>query len=224
PTSAGALPSRTARPVAFYGPRHVERLELIGRLQDRGLRMRAIKELVDRIESGELQLNEWLGLEEQLQAAWVDDAPQVLTLAEITQLVGELRPGSLAELVRQGFIVAHGEGRYLVHSPGLLQVAGRLEKAGISLDVITGAWKIMQKHMQKAALELVGLFGERAGEGFGQGRSLESVAEAFKELKPLGLESVRLIFAREMEQALRKLVESGEATRIERSKRRRGRG
>ncbi len=223
--SAGALPKPDKRGrVAFYGEKHIERLDLIGRLQDRGLRMRAIKDLVDRIESGELQLTEWLGLEAQLQAAWADDAPQVLDLAQIHQLVGELRPGSLAELVRQGLLEAHGEGRYLVHSPGLLQVAGRLERAGISLDVMAAAWKILQKHIQRAANELVELFGARAGDGFGQGRSLDAVTEAFRELKPLGLESVRLIFAREMEQVLRKLVESGEAARIERIHRKRSRG
>ncbi|MFV8750379.1 MerR family transcriptional regulator [Nannocystaceae bacterium ST9] len=218
--SAGALqpPMKIGR-IGYYGPEHVERLELIGRLQDRGLRMRAIKDLVDQIEHGELVLDEWLGLGEQLQSSWSDDGPQVLTSAQINELTGEQRPGFLAELTRQGLIESQGEERWLVHSPGLLHVASQLGRAGVHVDVAAGASKILQKHMSKAAAELAAYFTEHAGDGFGS--SLSSIAEAFRVLKPLGLESVRLIFAREMEQVLRRMVESGEAAKLDKRRRRR---
>lgn len=220
--TAGALqaPLKIGR-VGFYGPEHVERLELIGRLQDRGLRMRAIKDLVDQIEHGELVLDEWLGLGDQLQSAWSDDNPQVLTTTQIAELTGEQRPGFLAELIRQGLIESQGDERWLVQSPGLLQVAAQLQRAGVDVDVAAGAGKILQKHMSKAALELASYFAEHAGEGFGS--TLPRIAEVFRVLKPLGLESVRLIFAREMEQVLRRMVESGEAAKLDKRRRRRAR-
>ena len=111
----------------------------------------------------------------------------------------------------------------MVHSPGLLQIATKLEDAGIALEVATGATAILQRHLSKAASELATYFIEHAGEGFGQGNSVSSVTAAFLELRSLGLESVRLLFAREMEQVLRRMVESGEAARIEKKKRRRRR-
>lgn len=225
--SAGALqpPSKIGR-VGFYGPEHVERLELIGRLQDRGLRMRAIKDLVDQIDRGELVLDEWLGLGEQLSSAWSDDGPQLLTSEQVLAHAGEPRPGILrsgllAELVRQGLIAPQGDDRWLVHSPALLRVGFELERAGISLEVAAGANKILQRHLGKAAAELATFFADHAGDGFGS--NIPSIAEAFRVLKPLGLESVKLIFAREIEQVLRKMVESGEAAKIDKKRRRRGR-
>src|SRR5215831_186557 len=72
--SKGALPRPQIRGrVAFYGPAHVERLKLIASLQDRGLRIDAIRDLVARIDKGELDVNEWLGIEQQLQASWAND-------------------------------------------------------------------------------------------------------------------------------------------------------
>lgn len=218
--SAGALPGPTkVGRIGYYGPEHIERLELIGRLQDRGLRMRAIKDLVDKIERGELVLDEWLGLGEQLQSSWSDDGPQVLTSAQIAEIVGEQRPGFLADLTRQGMIESQADGRWLVHSPGLLHVAAQLQRAGINVEVAAGAGKILQKHMSRAAGELASYFAEHAGDGFGS--TLPSISEAFRVLKPLGLESVTLIFAREMEQVLRRMVESGEAAKLDKRRRRR---
>src|SRR5207302_4738297 len=58
--SKGALPSPRIRGrVAYYGPDHIERLKLIGSLQDRGLRIRAIRDLLVQADKGELALNEW---------------------------------------------------------------------------------------------------------------------------------------------------------------------
>jgi DNA-binding transcriptional MerR regulator len=224
--STGVLPKPDKRGrIAYYGQPHIERLELIGKLQDRGLRMRAIKELVDQIERGDIVLQEWLGLEEQLSSAWVDDAPKLLTRAQLQALIGERRPGFIAELLRAGTLELQGDDAYLAPSPGLLQVAARLDDAGVSVEVATGASGILQKHLAKAAKELAVFFAEHAGDGFGQGDSVLSISDAYRELRATGPDSVRLIFAREMEQVLRKMVESGETSRIEKkvkkSKRRR---
>jgi DNA-binding transcriptional MerR regulator len=220
--SSGVLPAPDKRGrIAYYGARHVERLELIGKMQDRGLRMRAIKGLVEQIDSGEVALNEWLGLEDQLSSAWVDDAPKVVTRAQLDELIGARRPGFLADLVRGGLIENQTEDAWLVKSPGLLHVALQLEDAGVTVEVATRASEILQKHLSKAARELAGFFAERAGDGFGKDDSVTGISDAYQRLRSVGLESVRLIFAREMEQVLRKMVESGEAARIDKKKRRR---
>ncbi len=220
--SSGVLPRPDKRGrIAYYGPQHVERLELIGKMQDRGLRMRAIKDLVGQIESGEVALSEWLGLEDQLSSAWVDDAPKLLNRAQLDELLGSRRPGFLADLARNGLLESQTEDAWLVPSPGLLQVALELEDAGVSVAVATRASEILQKHLSKAARELAGFFAERAGDGFGKDDSVVGISDAYQRLRSVGLESVRLIFAREMEQVLRKMVESGEAARIDKKKRRR---
>src|SRR5258706_16324514 len=80
--SKGALPSPEIRGrTAYYGPAHVERLKLIGSLQDRGLRIRAIRDLLSQADKGELALNGWLGLEQTLQEPWANGGPPVITAA-----------------------------------------------------------------------------------------------------------------------------------------------
>lgn len=208
--SSGVLakPDRRGR-IAYYGASHIERLELIGKLQDRGLRMRAIKGLVERIDSGEIGLQEWLGFEAQLSSAWVDDAPKLLSRTELDELLGDRRPGFIAELGRAGIVELRVDDTYLVPSPGLLRAVTQLDDAGVGVEVATGASAILQRHLGKAARELATYFGEHG------------VLEALGELRAVGPETVRLIFAREMEQVLRKMVESGEASRLDKKKRRR---
>lgn len=213
--SKGALPSPQIRGrVAFYGPAHIERLKLIGSLQDRGLRIRAIRDLLTQADKGELALNEWLGLEQQLQEPWANDRPRVVTEAELHQLMGEPRPGAIAELLRLKQIERRGDS-YLVHSPALFQVALRLEAAGIDFETGVGASAILRKYLGRAAGELTSFFYKRIGEGFGREVTAGEVSEAYKALRPLGQEAVRVVFAQEMERALRKLVDSGVTSELQ---------
>ncbi len=123
--SKGALPSPQIRGrVAYYGAAHVERLKLIGTLQDRGLRIRAIRDLLAQADQGEVSIHEWLGLEQQLQEPWADDRPKVVSEAELQALVGP-RPGAIGELLRLRQVERHGV-RYATASwPATLKKAFR---------------------------------------------------------------------------------------------------
>jgi DNA-binding transcriptional MerR regulator len=207
--SMGALQAPQIRGrVAYYGADHIERLKLIGSLQDRGLRIKAIRDLLHQVDKGELSLNEWLGLEQQLQEPWANDRPRVVTTAELEQLIGDARPGAIAELVRLEQVERRGDS-YLVHSPALLQVALRLEAAGIDLPTGVGASQILRKYLSRATAELTAYFYKRIGDGFGRDVTAKDVTDAYKALRPLGQEAVRVVFAQEMERALRRLLDSG---------------
>ncbi len=189
--------------VAFYGPAHVERLRLIAQLQDRGLRIEAIRDLVGRIDRGELDLGQWLGVEQQVQSPWAaGDQARTVDEAGVYALAGSERPGLLAELVRARLIARRGEV-YLVPSPSLLQIALRFEAAGIELGVAAKAAEAAQKHLGKAVNELVSIFVKGVREGT---VALADPDALFSTLRPLGTEAVALMFARAMDRALRKLV------------------
>jgi DNA-binding transcriptional MerR regulator len=209
--SSGVLPKPDKRGrVAYYGPPHVERLALIGRLQDRGLRMRAIRDVVERIEAGELQMDEWLGLEAQLRSSWVDDTATMVDDERLRAMIGEQRPGFVADLKRAKLLTPQGDGQYLVASPGLLKVATHLEAQGVDADTAKLAREILEKHLGRAAKELAKSFFDRLT------HDSDSLAEAtakVEQLKPVAHDAVRLIFAREMERVLRSMLESGVATR-----------
>ncbi|MBI4508090.1 MAG: MerR family transcriptional regulator [Deltaproteobacteria bacterium] len=214
--SAGALPRPQIRGrVAYYGPVHVERLKLVADLQDRGLRIKAICDLLGKIEKGELDLNEWLGFEAQLAAPWANDTPRVVTEEALQELAGGRRPGVLGELLRLKLVTRQGES-FLIRSPGLLQVAMGLLKAGVDLEIAVGGASIIRKHTSRAARELADYFFKHMRDGFGRAATPEELRETFRVLRPLAQEALRLIFGQEMERVLRGLVESGKAIAIPR--------
>jgi DNA-binding transcriptional MerR regulator len=209
--SRGALMAPTIRGrVAYYGAPHVERLGLIAQLQDRGLRIDAIRDLVASIDRGELDLAEWLGVERQMQASWANDQPRTVSEDELYELAGARRPGLIADLVRAKVVERTGEV-YLLRSPALLGVAMKLEAAGVDLDTGAEASKLLRKHMSRAAGDLVELFVQRAEAGALEAKDL---GKLFELLRPLGNEAVRVAFGRAMERELRNLLESGKLTRL----------
>lgn len=204
--------------VAYYGAAHLERLRLIAQLQDRGLRIDAIRDLLNGIDAGELDLAQWLGVEQEVQAPWADDRPRTVDEAELYELAGSRRPGLIADLVRTGIATRHGDV-FVVRSPALLTIAMRLERAGVDLDSAIAAGAIIAKHVHRAVRDLVALFVRDIRDGRIELAEPEAL---FATLRPVGTEAVKLIFARAMDRELRKLVESGGlATLPKRSRRRR---
>lgn len=203
--SRGALMPPTLRGrVAYYDGGHVERLKLIGQLQDRGLRIDAIVDLVESIDKGETDWAEWLGVQQEVQSSWANDHPRTLTDAELYELAGTRRPGLLADLTRANLIERRGD-RWLLSSPALLSVAMKLEAAGIDLSTAVAASEILRKHLAKAASELVARF-VKSAEG---GEVAADPASMFQALRQSGIDAVRVMFGREMERQMRTLLESG---------------
>jgi DNA-binding transcriptional MerR regulator len=189
--------------IALYRDLHVRRLQLIAQLQDRGLSLKAIREALRDVEQGRLSLEDWLGLSDQIRQPWSEDAPVLLDHDELERRLDGRRPGLLAELAGAGLVREQAglPPTYLVPSPGLLDVALRLEAAGVGLHLSSAAATLMRKHLRRAADDLVSLFLRHAGDGFGQDTA--ATAEALEALRPLSAEAVRLVFTREIERALR---------------------
>jgi DNA-binding transcriptional MerR regulator len=207
--SKRALPAPTIHGrVAYYADRHLQRLALIGRLQDQGLRIRAIREVLERMDRGELDIHKWLGFSAELQRPWAEDRPRVLAPDALTDLIGSWRDGLLAELIRLDLVKPEGD-RYLVTSPGLLAVAMKLERAGVELKTSVAGARTLRKHLTKAAAELADQFLRRGAPDLAPDGRANSVERVMETLRPLGLDAVQLIFAQEMEGILRKRMESG---------------
>ncbi|MGE0322299.1 MAG: MerR family transcriptional regulator [Polyangiaceae bacterium] len=225
--SKKALPSPKLRGrVAYYDQRHLERLELIANLQDRGLRINAIRDLLASMERGDVSVTEWLGLSDELRSPWADDQPRMLTEDELLDFAksvdGKPRPGLIADLERLHLLERQGD-RFVVRSPSLLTISLKLEAAGVDLETAAGAADILRKHLSKAAGELARFFFDHAGSGFGRDGSAEELSAALGALRPLGVEAVKVIFSKEIERELRTLAESGRAAKIPARNRRRKR-
>lgn len=212
--SKGALPKPEIRGrTAYYTPAHKERLELIARLQDRGLQIRAICELVTRIEKGDIQLDEWLGVEAQLQKPWSNDRPKLVPEAELAAMLPADQPGLLSNLVRMGTVTRQGDS-YLIPSPALLKISLQLQSVGIPAELSKQANKLILKHLEPMARELTELYISHLGEQWGRNLETDDVVRAVESLRPMGLEAVQVIFGHMVETELRRWVEEGKLPKL----------
>jgi len=117
----GLLPSPERRGrIGIYRTAHLARLELIGRLQDRGYSLAGIRDLVGSWRDG-ADLGEVLGLEAD-QLVHLDEPGQPATLDQLAALLPALVPDRLADLLACGVVDVCGPDRYCVPSPSLLQL------------------------------------------------------------------------------------------------------
>jgi hypothetical protein len=183
---------------------------LIAQLSDRGLRVDAIGDLMKRIDRGEVDLAEWLGVEEEMQAPWATDQPRTVSEAELYALAGNRRPGLISDLTRARIVDRKGDV-FFVASPALLAIAIKLEGVGIDLETAASASKILRKHLGRAVNELVELFVGRVKDG---ALGIAQASKLFEAFRTVGIDAVRLLFAREMEGELRKLLASGKLSEV----------
>ena len=211
--SVGVLdrPRRKGR-IALYSDKHLERLRLIAKLQDRGLRLRAIRDALRQARRRKLSLEDWLGLGEQMRASWSEEQPLRLNESELREHFGERPAGLIAALGRAGLVHHQGDGparTYVLPSLGLLDISLRLYDAGVDIETGAKAAELIRKRMRRAADDLLAHFLKRTGRGFARSGSPRDVNEALAALRAVDAEAVRLIFAQEMERTLRTAMERG---------------
>jgi DNA-binding transcriptional MerR regulator len=197
-------PLRSGR-IALYTQEHVDRLRLVSMLQTRGLRLSAIREVMHNA----LSIHDWLGLDEHLSAPWTDDEPRTVATAELQRLLATDHPTITVDALQQAKLVrSDGNGTCTITSPALLDIALRLDSAGIDLDTASTAAVIIRDRLAPAADDLVAHYASRIGEGFGSEATPQELARAFDVLRPLGVEAVRIIFAQEVQRAIRELLQN----------------
>jgi DNA-binding transcriptional MerR regulator len=121
-----APPERRGR-VGAYDEDHLSRLQLIGRLQDRGYSLAGIRDLLDAWESGRT-LPALLGVE--LGPIALDEPPALLTASELAGRVDGLVGPALNQAKRVGLLVEQADGRFALRSLALLALVGDIVAAG----------------------------------------------------------------------------------------------
>jgi len=216
--SEGLLPKPTKRGRdAVYTDEHLQRLQLIAELRDRGLTLTAVRDLVGR-ERPARTVAEWLGIDATLSAPWSEDRPRIVDRQELAQLTAGRRPGLLAELQDAGYVQPADSGTWLVPSPALLDLALQLHDAGVDVDLSGQLRDLLRRRLSKAVDDAVKLVVGRTGAGFAGNATPEEVATAVGALRPIARETTSLILAHEVERALRELVDAG-PTAIKRKRR-----
>lgn len=134
------LPPPTKRGrVGYYGADHLHRLDLIGRLQQRGFSLAAIKELLDGLDAG-ASLPAALGLgDARTSPTWTPEQPVTMTLPELAErLPGvAVTPELVRRIVEMGLVSLGNEpGAVVVHSPTFLGIGSRLIQLGVPVEAV----------------------------------------------------------------------------------------
>ena len=191
-------PRRDARDgrVARYGPEHVERLRLIGELRDRGLKLPAIRHLIEEGDASE-SVARWLGLDDTLRGAWTDTPPRLFTANELAELLTDAPPGTRGVLEEAGLLVRQGRA-WLAPNPALLEVGVAIIGGGVEPELVIDAGTILHRHLAKAAAELVDMF-LKSQEREDDGVDLDKLIRA---LRPVVGDAASIIFRSEIERSV----------------------
>jgi DNA-binding transcriptional MerR regulator len=209
--SKGTLPhpERRGRD-GVYDDSHLDRLKLIAELQDRGLRLDAIRDLVADEATAARSVAEWLGMDAALAGPWSEDRPRIYDADELAALIGDRPAGVRAGLERAGLVhrdEIHPD-LWLATSPGMLTLALRLLDAGVDVELSGKAADMLRRRLSKAADELVSLFAGAVEAGLVT-KGTEEWAKAIQALRPIAREASGLILAHELERAVRRWMDSG---------------
>jgi DNA-binding transcriptional MerR regulator len=150
-------PERRGR-LGLYGDRHVQRLELIARLQRRGYSLAGIRDLLGAWERG-TDLVTLLGVE-QSQAA-LDETPLRLTRAELLQRLPALDPATLSRAGQIGLVRPRGEDHFVVRSPALLGLVADWVRIGVPVGEALDLIEVLSDDLGALAAALASLIVDR---------------------------------------------------------------
>ena len=187
--------------MARYGPHHVERLRLVGELRDRGLKLPAIRTLLQEGDAS-TRVAAWLGLDATLRGSFGPDEPRLMPRAELAGLLESTPPGTQGHLEDAGLLTRQGDA-WLVPAPALLDLAVRLVSDGVDIDLVLKAGDILQRHLRKAADELTDLFLAALRQGYGTGSEPAALVDA---LRPAAGDAARVVFGLQLERAIAALL------------------
>lgn len=200
-------PPRREGRVGRYGPGHLARLHLIGRLQERGFSLAGIQSLVETWEAGR-GLDDLLGLEGGLPGL---DAPtDVLEMAP-DELVARFPEAALTpEIIKRsadlGLVTVTDEGKFRVQ-PRFLGVGASLAAMGIPIDELLDEQAALDEAMDTVANRFARLFERNIWTQFvADGMPADRLAEVADQLRQLA-QLASTVVDESLQAALRRVTE-----------------
>jgi DNA-binding transcriptional MerR regulator len=200
-------PMRRGR-VAYYDDRHVARLRLIARLQERGFSLAAIAELLEAW-GRKSTVADVLGLEELVAAPWSDELPELLTREELARRFPAVEPELLERALGIGVLVPEGD-KVRIPMPRLLAIGEELLAAGVAPSAALDELEKARDRLEEIADGFVALFLREVWQPFVAAgmpaERLRLITRTVERLRPLATEVVQLILLQALDRA------SGNAT------------
>jgi DNA-binding transcriptional MerR regulator len=200
-------PPRKRGRIAVYDEGHADRLKAVGALQDKGLRLQAIREVVSDADRDAEAVRKWFGVD-AAGVADPEEVPQLLTDDELKRHLGSPSAGAINRLIRRGALERHGHGperRYAVRNPSVLVLARRLSASGVDLETAIRLQEILERRFARAAREVVGCAIDKLRHRLNRESKREGAMLTLAALfgdGGIGEDAVRLIFSRELQRAV----------------------
>ncbi len=207
--TAGLLPPPELEGrTGWYGREHVQRLEMIGELQERGFSLAAIRHTLDAWAAGGT-LGHLVGLRQILRAPMEPEQPGRISSEELYSRFPEARDDAalVGRAVALGLVARRGDGNdFDVPSPLLVEAGAELVGLGIPLAEVLDAVDDVRSLLGAVADRFVALVaptisGRLLGEDATEEGAVEALA-AVQRLRPIALEVVRPFLAAELERAI----------------------
>ncbi len=156
----GLLPGpRLQGRTGWYGPAHLDRLRLIGRLQDEGHSLAGIGRLVASWERG-TDLAELVGQEAGLAELLGTGREVVLSPVELAErLPAEaFDPAAMLRAIDLGLVVFTDDGRVRVPDARFVDTGPALAALGVPIGVVLDEWEHLAAQTDEIAARFLGLF------------------------------------------------------------------
>lgn len=195
--SLGLLPPPVRRGrMAYYGPEHLARLELVRALQEHGFTLSAIERYLAGVPMDASA--EELAVQRALLTAWKPGQWQDVTVAELESRAGRgLSEEDLDWLLRAGAIKRKGTGLQALPVVDLAMEALGLD---LPIEAIVDANTAVRRHMSELADELTGILRDRVLSQYRRDDLSREDAERFERtvtnLRALTLDAIVTAFQR----------------------------
>ena len=179
-------PQRVGRS-ALYGAGHVARIDLIGRLQDRGFSLASIGQLVREWEEGG-SLDALLGLEQQVPSAARSADGTTISPADLAARFpeGAVTPEVIERVISMGMVELDGDGMVVIRTPALLDIGAALVALGFPLDEVLDEAALLRSEMATVATRFTALFERHIWRPFADaGQPVDQLPEVTRVLEQL---------------------------------------
>jgi DNA-binding transcriptional MerR regulator len=208
--AAGLLPAphRVGRRVV-YGPEHLDRLRRISELQDRGLRLESIREVLDARSHGQAPAVTLLG-PELASESWLDESSRQFSAVELAEFLGERNLGLISDLEEAGYLrqVETEDGpRWQADDLPLLLGALQLAEMGTAVSLSGRGRDVMRRRLRRLAEDLVRMWAEEAGGDFAGEATADALMPELDRIRAVAWQSAAHIMAQEINRAVSRVDE-----------------
>lgn len=196
-------PAREGR-CAVYDDEHRQRLDLVADLRSRGLKLDAIRDMVDAGSLGEAPVVALLG-PDAASERWLTEASRTFDATGLAEFLGEANLDLVGELVEAGYLekVRTDDGwRWKADDLPLLRGALQLAELGTDVSLSAAGRDLMRERIRVMAEDLVRLWLAEAGRAYAGEGSADELAVSMDRVRAIAWQSAAHITAQEIERAV----------------------